>query len=279
MRVLVTGATGFIGNHVLNYLTRSTSLEVIATSRNLDSAKKRDWYKKITFIAADLHRYEENWYTYFNSPDIVIHLAWNNLPNYMGDFHVVKNLPNDIIFLSNLMVNGLKNVVVSGTCFEYGMQEGELSEGLPTFPSNAYAIAKDTLRRFLEIKTREFDVNFKWLRLFYTYGDGQSPFSIISQLNQSIELGEKFFNMSGGEQLRDYLPVEKVAEYIVKLSLRNNLSGIFNISSGSPVKLSTFIRDYLKSNSLSQSLNLGYYKYSSYEPMAFWGNNEKIKNL
>jgi dTDP-6-deoxy-L-talose 4-dehydrogenase (NAD+) len=279
MKILVTGASGFIGNHVLNYLTTNTSYDIIATSRLKEKVINKPWFNLVSFIQADLHSENSNWFEYFNKPDILIHLAWPNLPNYTKSFHLTENLSRDIKFIDNLLINGLTRLVVTGTCFEYGMQEGELNEEMPTFPEHPYAIAKDALRRYLENKIKENNVFFKWLRLFYMYGVGQSSNSIIPQLQNAIDNGDLYFNMSGGEQIRDYLPVEKVAEYIVKVSLNNDLRGVINIASGNPIKLRIFLAQYLKSIGKEIQFNLGFYPYSSTEPMEFWGNNFKIKNL
>jgi dTDP-6-deoxy-L-talose 4-dehydrogenase (NAD+) len=178
-----------------------------------------------------------------------------------------------------MIENGIQKIVVTGTCFEYGMQEGALDESLPTFPNNPYAIAKDTLRRFLEFKKTRHRFDFLWLRLFYMYGEGQSANSIIPQLEEALAKGEKSFNMSGGEQIRDYSPIEEVAEMIVKAALKKESYGIFNISSGKPIKLRNFVNNYLKTIGKDIELNLGYYPYSTIEPMEFWGCNKKYKNL
>jgi len=278
MKILVTGASGFIGNYVLEYLVSNTNHQIIATSRDNEKVKDKLWYSKVQFYEVDLYCKKNNFFEFFGNPDMLVHLAWSNLPNYTKTFHITDNLVNEILFLENILDQGLKQLVVTGTCFEYGMQEGELNETIPTQPQNAYSIAKDALRKFLEIKTAENNIRFLWLRLFYMFGKGQSPNSIISQLEYAIQNGEKKFNMSGGEQIRDYLPVEKVAEYIVKCALNQKARGIINISSGKPIKLSDFIKDYLKSKGKYIKINLGYYPYSPKEPMAFWGNNDKLKS-
>ena len=99
--------------------------------------------------------------------------------------------------------DGLTRVVVTGTCFEYGMQSGALKEDLETKPANSYALAKDNLRKFLEKLQETIVFDLKWIRLFYIYGKGQRPDSILSQLDAALERKGGVFNMSGGEQLRD----------------------------------------------------------------------------
>ena len=168
-------------------------------------------------------------------------------------------------------------MVVTGTCFEYGMQSGALSEDMEAKPDNPYGLAKDTLRKFLEQLQKKIDFKLKWVRLFYMYGKGQSPNAILSQLDKALENGETDFNMSGGEQLRDYLPVEKVAEYIVKIVMQDKIHGVINCCSGTPISIKSLAENYLKKKQKSIHLNLGYYPYPDYEPMAFWGDDKKLK--
>ena len=108
------------------------------------------------------------------------------------------------------------------------------------------------------------------------YGKGQNPNSLLSQLDKALQNGDEVFNMSGGKQTRDYLPVEKVAEYIVKISLQKKIGGIVNCCSGVAVTIKDFVEAYLKNSCKTIKLNLGYYPYTDYEPMHFWGSTEKL---
>ena len=92
MKILVTGATGFIGQHVIRCLLKRTDLEIIGTTRDLNKAKKIDFYEKIKFIEIDLSMENRTVFHQLDSPDILIHLAWDNLPNYNEHFHIKKNL-------------------------------------------------------------------------------------------------------------------------------------------------------------------------------------------
>jgi dTDP-6-deoxy-L-talose 4-dehydrogenase (NAD+) len=80
---------------------------------------------------------------------------------------------------------------------------------MPTAPVTPYGLAKDTLRKFLEMLQEVHPFTLQWVRLFYLYGPGQNPKSLLSQLDAAIEQGDPVFRMSGGEQLRDYLPVDR----------------------------------------------------------------------
>ncbi len=278
MKVLVTGATGFIGNYVVKELLKYEH-KIIATSIEHKNQLQFSWIEKVDYIQADLNEDKKDWFAFFNEPDQIIHLAWEGLPNYNELFHIERNLPRNCCFVKNIIENGLKKVVVIGTCFEYGMQSGALNETMATMPDNPYAIAKDTLRKFLEQLQKKINFELKWVRLFYMYGKGQSPNAILSQLDRTLQNGETSFNMSGGEQLRDYLPVEKVAEYIVKIAMQNKVYGIINCCSGTPVSIRKLLENHLERKKRSIHLNLGYYPYPDYEPMAFWGDSSKLNGI
>jgi len=279
MRVLVTGSTGFIGNYVVEELLKQGH-EVIASSANYKKAEIAPWFKKVTYIPLDLSELETtvDYCKFFHEPDKMIHLAWEGLPNYKDDFHINQNLPRHLSFITNMIENGLKDLSVTGTCFEYGMQEGCLTEDMETHPANSYGLAKDTLRKKLE-ELQNDNFKLKWMRLFYMYGKGQSPNSLLSQLDRALEKVEKSFNMSGGQQERDFLAIEKVAEYIVKIALQDKITGVVNCCSGKPIKVEKFVREYLKTKHKNIELNLGYYPYLDYEPMSFWGDNGNLKKI
>lgn len=279
-KVLVTGATGFIGNHVIAELIRH-GCRVVATSVNEEKAKAQNWFSVVKYLPFNFDDFNNdiNYYTFFDKPDLMIHLAWEGLPNYKESFHTEKNLPAQKAFLMNLIENGLTDITITGTCFEYGMKDGMLSEDMPTEPANPYAIAKDELRKWLEARQASFPFHLKWVRLFYMYGEGQSPKSLISQLEKALENGETEFRMSGGEQVRDFLPITKVAAYIVKIALQQKIEGIINCCSGEPVKVKDFVAEYLKERNKNISLHLGYYPYADYEAMRFWGDDSKLKQV
>ena len=272
MKILVTGATGFIGRYVVERLLATTH-EVVATSLE-DNATL-----PCRYIPADLNERDVSWFERFECPDAVIHLAWEGLPNYNELFHIERNLPTSYHFLKNLVESGVKNVNVIGTCFEYGLQEGCLSEDLTPKPNTTYGVTKNTLRLFLEELGKKYDFNLKWIRLFYLYGEGQSKKSILELLQSALERGDEAFNMSGGEQLRDYLPVETVAENIVKISLQNEVRGIINNGSGQPISIRRLVEEYLKRVDKTIKLNLGYYPYTTYEPHAFWADVRKLEQI
>ncbi|MFA6103030.1 MAG: NAD(P)-dependent oxidoreductase [Victivallaceae bacterium] len=280
MKILVTGATGFIGNHVLRCLLENAKdCDIIATSANPEKAGTFDWFDKVNYIACDFHKEKVNFFEKFNRPEMVIHLAWSGLPNYSAPFHIEENLPANLSFLKSFIENGVKKIAVAGTCYEYGLQEGCLAEDAPSNPVTMYGLAKDTLRRSLELLIGNSSVRFNWIRIFYLYGPGQNSRALIPLLEHAVQRGEKVFNMSGGAQLRDYLPVEQAAGYICKIALQDKIRGIVNCCSGNPVSIKNLVESRIKELNAGIALNLGYYPYPEYEPMAFWGNSDKIKKI
>jgi dTDP-6-deoxy-L-talose 4-dehydrogenase (NAD+) len=215
-------------------------------------------------------------YDRMGKPQVVMHLAWGGLPNYSSPHHLEQELPVHRSFLDGLLAAGLGGVTVTGTCLEYGMQSGALREEMPTAPVTAYGKAKDELRAHLERlqQSRPFDLT--WARLFYLHGEGQAPGSLLPQLEGAIARGDAAFNMSGGEQLRDYLPVDEAAGYLVDLALNESDNGVVNVCSGRPVSVRELVQGVLAQHDSSMKLNLGSLPYPDYEPMAFWGDRQKL---
>lgn len=272
MRVIITGGTGFIGKHVVNELLKNSNIEILVIGSDLNKFQKCYFPNKVKFIQYNLNdELTENIIFELKKFDTLIHLAWQGLPNYNSLLHIEVNLMSQYKFIKNIVNIGIQNIVITGTCMEYGLQNGELATSLPTFPITSYSIAKDTLHKFIKLLKVDYNFNLKWLRLFYMYGEGQSESSIFSLLKKSVELGDATFKMSGGEQLRDYLPVEDVSSMIVKYALNSNIDGVFNICSGKPISIRNLIEKIISDNNYKIDLELGYYPYLNYEPMAFWG--------
>lgn len=273
MKVAITGAAGFIGGHVLSELARH-SVDVVAVI--LPGTSASNIGTQIEKVQLDIGTAPSDAFDRFGRPDVLIHLAWGGLPNYRSLHHIEQELPNHYRFLSGLVRSGLSAMVVAGTCFEYGMQSGQLSEEMEARPDNPYGFAKDTLRRELEYLRKSQPFAFAWSRLFYLYGEGQAANSLLPQLQRAVERGDEVFNMSGGEQLRDYLSITDVARNIVMLALNKADIGVVNICAGEPVSVRKFVESVIAERKWNIKLNLGHYPYPDYEPLAFWGNRSKL---
>lgn len=270
MKVLVTGANGFVGRHLVAALLERGH-QIIAVARDADRARAMPWFTRVEFIFQDVHRDPPEQLLGAGIPDAVVHLAWPDLPNYRSLSHVERTLPADTAFLRGLMAAGVGQLLVTGTCAEYGMASGPLSESLAPNPANPYAIAKNALRQLLEPVSREAGCRLQWARLFYTFGEGQNPNSLLAQLDRAIDGGERSFKMSGGEQLRDYLPIAEMAAKLCDV-LDSPFAGVINICNGRPISVRRLVEEHMVQRGVRLELLLGHYPYADYEPMAFWGD-------
>ena len=266
-QIIISGATGFIGRSLIPIFLEN-NYEVIALGRTKEKAEKFHWFQDVTFVPLDYHESDPDFK--FNNGAGLIHLAWQGLPNYRSLFHIEENLFHNYRFIKSLVLMGVGRVLSVGTCLEYGIQNGPIKSSLNPQPTIPYAIAKNTLRHFLELLSKEIEFDFQWARLFYMYGEGQSSTSIIAQLDSAIECGCDEFPMSFGEQLRDYLPVSEVARQLFDLYELKS-SGVYNVCSGVPISIRRLVDARIEQCNSKIKPNLGYYAYNDYEPMAFWG--------
>ncbi|RON12539.1 NAD-dependent epimerase/dehydratase family protein [Pseudomonas frederiksbergensis] len=278
MKVLVTGATGFVGCHLVEALL-ARGCEVRAVARNAEAAASLPWIKAVEFIAADIHADDLNIAALTEDIDALAHLAWPGLPNYQALFHFEHNLMADYRFIKGVVEAGVSQVLVTGTCFEYGLQSGPLSEQTEARPGNPYGLAKNTLRLFLENLQRQQPFTLQWARLFYLHGEGQNPNSLLAALDRAIEAGDDSFNMSAGEQLRDYLAIDTAAGYLAAILHQRDFDGVINCSSGRPISVRALVEQWLRERGASIRLNLGHYPYPTHEPMAFWGVADRLQLL
>jgi dTDP-6-deoxy-L-talose 4-dehydrogenase (NAD+) len=280
MKILVTGATGFVGRHVIEYLlTQGCSLITTSTRSKKEVETLYPLLRNTEYISKNINEITDNYFTLFRRPDRVIHLAWEGLPNYNELFHIERNLFANYFFIKNMVQNGLSDITIVGTCFEYGLQNGCLDEKMSATPVTVYGLAKDNLRKFIEVLQLKYQFNMKWIRLFYPYGHGQGKKSLWTQLEDTIRNKQEQFNMSLGEQLRDYLPITCAAEYISKIACQNKQNGIINCCSGDPVSIRSFVEHFFEERDYKVKLNRGFYPYPEYEPFAFWGDTSKLKNV
>lgn len=276
--MLVTGATGFVGRHLVSALL-ARGYQVRAVARNLETAMTLPWFEQVEFVVADVHDLHLDVGALTEGVDAMAHLAWPGLPDYRALFHIEHNLPADYAFIKRAVQAGVAHVLVTGTCFEYGMQNGELTEDMAACPDNPYGLAKHTLRLFLEALRTQHPFTLQWARLFYLHGPGQNPNSLLASLDRAIDEQAASFNMSAGDQLRDYLPIETAAGYLADLLERPQSGGVINCCSGKPVSVRALVEQRVRERNATLTLNLGHYGYPTYEPMAFWGSDRRLRMI
>jgi len=278
MKVAVTGASGFIGQYVLRELAHRGGLEIVAVSRGeIDAARLPGDARHVSLdieSAASTEAFE-----LLGEPDVLIHLAWSGLPNYKALHHFEDHLVHQYRFLGGLVRAGLRSLTCTGTCFEYGMSSGALREDMVADPRNPYGFAKDALHRQLSFLHAQQPFLFTWARLFYMFGEGQPANSLFSQFTTAGQRGDRSFPMSGGEQLRDFLPVGVVARLIVALAIDTAGAGAVNVCSGKPVSVRSLVERWRAERGWDIALELGHYPYPGYEPMAFWGCDARLRQV
>ncbi|WP_160106535.1 NAD-dependent epimerase/dehydratase family protein [Pseudomonas izuensis] len=278
MKVLVTGATGFVGRHLVAALL-ARGCTVRAVARNVQTAASMPWINDVEFVSADIHAASLDIGALTEGVDALAHLAWPGLPNYRALFHFEHNLMADYRFIKGVVRAGVKQVLVTGTCFEYGMQSGPLSEQSEAQPANPYGLAKHTLHLFLQNLQQEHPFTLQWARLFYLHGAGQNPNSLLAALDRAIDAGDVTFDMSAGEQLRDFLAIETATAHLAAILHKRDFDGTINCASGQPVSVRALVERRLRERGATIGLNLGHYPYPTHEPLAFWAVTERLQQL
>ncbi len=273
MKVLVSGATGFIGQQVVTFLQGLGRCRILASAR--DEAKLQEL--GADYVVYDLNQEPHDCYERLGRPEVLIHLAWEGLPHYQESFHLDRNLVNHYRFLQSMIAQGLPSLTVTGTCYEYGLHNGCLPEETAPNPTTCYGLAKDVLRRRLEALQQQHPFRLRWLRLFFLYGPGQPERTLMAKVDQALDTGQETFDMSGGEQLRDYLSVTEVAALIAKVALQPRYDGIFNICSGQPISVRRLVEEHIAARGGRLRLNLGVFPYPAHEPLAFWGDPSRLR--
>jgi len=276
MKIAITGATGFLGRHFY----RNPALfshELILVDRDEKSESTLPDRNKSRFFRMDIASAGNDAFERLGSPDLLIHLAWGELNNFQSPGHMTRELPVHYNFLNHMVHGGLRRMMVLGTCFEYGLQNGALDENQPCHPATWYGLAKYALLRQLEFLQKEHAFELLWPRLFYMYGEGQSANSIYPQLMRAIATGDAEFRMSDGEQIRDYMPVDELVDKLCRLAISSR-TGVVNVCSGKPVSLRKQVENWIAEKKSLIQLRLGHYPHRDFEPLAFWGNNKKMQD-
>lgn len=189
MKLLVTGANGYIGRHVVNALL-DKGVNVIACDIRTDDVDLRAEHRNLDLFNLP----EGNIYEQLGSPDVCLHMAWrngfvHNAPTQMGD------LSAHYKFLTSMIDGGLKQLAVMGTMHEVGYWEGAIDENTPCNPISMYGIAKDALRRSMIQYASQKATILQWLRCYYILGDDKKNNSIFVNFLMLQEKEKKYFHL------------------------------------------------------------------------------------
>lgn len=275
-RILVTGANGYIGHHVICYLCENYPQDmIIAADFRNDKIDNRAKFSDINILAeAD----SEDLYEKLQKPDICIHLAWKDGFNHQSDAHLAY-LPAHFHFLRNLAEHGCQSVSVMGTMHEIGYWEGEINADTPCNPLSMYGIAKNALRQTMMTYCENKNISLKWLRAYYITGDDKNNKSVFAKILQMADEGKTSFPFTTGLNKYDFIDVQTLAAYIAEASLQNKISGIINVCSGKPVSLKEKVETFIKEKGLNIHPEYGVFPTRKYDSPAIWGNAELINKI
>ena len=270
-RVLVTGANGWIGRHVIKTLMEK-NYEVHAVSRSKveNGSLKCKWYE------ADLLQVQETRNLIQTvKPTHLLHLAWESTPGqYWGSLNNYLWVQASMELIYHFVKYGGKRAVLAGTCAEYDWKYGYLSEDMtPCSNKTPYAATKNAVQSLIHSFSETVGLSSAWGRIFFLYGPKEHPTRLVSSVITSL-LKNREALCTHGEQYRDFLHVQDVADAFVAL-LESNIQGRVNIASGHSIQVKELIDKIANKLGKPELIKLGAIPFSEQEPL-FIGANTKL---
>lgn len=231
MKILLTGATGFIGSAFARLaLARGHCLAglVLPTEKVPAALEEAPQFTAIRGTLGDLPWNEVKDF----QPDTCVHSAWITTPGiYLESPENYKFLEHSFEFLRNVREHGTKHIVALGTCIEYRITEEPLSEGrTPIDPTTVYSRCKNQLRLKLEAEAKRDPFQLCWARVFYPYGPGEHPSRLCSSILAKLASGEKV-TLKTPQSTKDYIFIADLAEALLTV-IENRFAGTINLGTG-----------------------------------------------
>ena len=279
MKVFVTGATGFIGSHLIRAL-RAAGHDVLILARPHDNPWRiKDIIHQISIVEGtmqEIQNIQEQLCIW--QPQACVHLAWYAEPGkYLNSKENLVSLQGSLDLLQVLSNCGCEQFVGAGTCAEYEMTSEMLLETDRTKPETLYAASKSSFQIIGEQLAAQMGLRFAWGRIFYLYGSHEDIRRLIPSTILSIQKGQ-YFSASPGEQIRDYLHVTDVANAFATM-VEQRAGGIYNICSSEPVTIRFMLETIGKLMGQPQLIMHGALPYREWEPMFICGNNDRMKTI
>jgi nucleoside-diphosphate-sugar epimerase len=272
MKVLVTGAGGYIGRHVVKSLLDMGN-DVIALDFDLSGIDARadrrmiDIFEKSSSLFADL-----------DSPDVMIHMAWKDGFRHNSNAHITF-LSAHYNFVMDMVKSGLTQVIVMGSMHEVGYFEGMITEETPTNPRSLYGVSKDCLRRSLTLSLSDTDVTLQWVRAFYILGDDEKNASVFTKLIEAEKQGKEKFPFTTGLNQYDFISVDELGFQIASVANQKKVSGVINCCSGKTQRLKDIVQAFIDKNAFSIQLEYGVFPDRPYDSPLIYGDPEKINRI
>jgi nucleoside-diphosphate-sugar epimerase len=269
VRALVTGATGFIGSHVVRALLKE-NIEVFALVRVTSSKDHlEDAVKRIEgdlFDRGDVERAVER-----SEPELCVHLAWNTEPDrYLHDrTENLRLLAGSVDLLRFLVQAGCQRVVVGGTCVE-------VTPASLTTAASIYAAAKTSLHTVTEQLART-GLSYACAHIFYPFGPGENPNRFLPTIVRKLLRGEPVA-MTAGEQLRHYTHVVDLAAALSRVAL-TDIRGTIDLCWGEPVTVREFTAMIGEATGRKELIRYGEVPYHPDEVMRAVGNSGPLEQL
>jgi dTDP-6-deoxy-L-talose 4-dehydrogenase (NAD+) len=271
-RVVVTGAGGYLGPHVVSALA-DRGHEVIAVVRPGSDAAVDP---RAARLEADILAADFDVSVWGDAPGLV-HLAWKDGFVHNSPAHMMQ-LSAHYRLLTAAAAAGTARIVALGTMHEVGYWEGAITADSPTDPKSQYGIAKEALRRALPLALPD-TVSLAWARAYYIYGDDRRSNSIFRKLLEAVDAGKTVFPFTSGKNRFDFIRVEELGRQLAALTDAVDVSGTLNCSTGEPVSLADQVERFIAENDLPISLEYGAYPDRPYDSPGVWGDAAVIREV
>lgn len=229
--ILVTGATGFVGRHVLKALAAEDKTVRLIVRRDIETPDSSGRIERV-IKTPNLFSEDVNWWAdACAGVDTIIHLAWFAEPGaYLQSPKNVSCLAGTLNLAQGAVLAGVRRFVGIGTCFEYELSNAPLTVTTPLRPLTLYAAAKASAFLTLSQWCGNNAMEFAWCRLFYLYGEGEDTRRLVPHIRLRLSQGQPA-ELSAGQQVRDFLDVAEAGHMIAKVALGSK-TGPLNICSG-----------------------------------------------